>query len=49
MIYQWKALGKENMLEQLFSSFIHCASLASKKKELGCGSELADESYDRTN
>jgi hypothetical protein len=49
IIYRWKALGEENMLEQLFSSLVYCTPLASRKKELGCGSELANESHDKTN
>jgi hypothetical protein len=32
IIYRWKALGEENILEQFIFGFIHCASLASEEK-----------------
>jgi hypothetical protein len=32
MIYQWKALGEENVLEQFISIMVHYASLAWEMK-----------------
>jgi hypothetical protein len=35
IIYRWKALSKENILEQFIFGFIHCESLASEEKGIG--------------
>jgi hypothetical protein len=49
IIYRWKALSEENILEQFIFGFMHCESLAFKEKELGYEVQLNNLESDRTN
>jgi hypothetical protein len=49
IIYRWKALTKENSLKQLFLKIMHCTSLASEEKEIGCKIQLSDLGINWTN
>jgi hypothetical protein len=42
IIYRWKALSKENILEQFIFGFMHCESLAFKGKEIEYGVQSDD-------
>jgi hypothetical protein len=49
IIYRWKALIKEKSERQLVLKMIHCASLASREKKIGCEDELAGSERDEAN
>jgi hypothetical protein len=49
IIYRWKTLTKENSLKQLFLKIMHCTSLASEEKEIGCKIQLSDLGINWTN
>jgi hypothetical protein len=49
IIYRWKALSEENILEQFIFGFIHCASLASEEKGIEYKVQLSDLKRNQAN
>jgi hypothetical protein len=49
IIYRWKALSEENILEQFIFGLVHCKSLILKGKEIGYGVQLGNLENDQMN
>jgi hypothetical protein len=48
-MYRWKALGEENTLGKFNFGLVHCKSLTSKEKKIGCEGELTGLERDKIN